>query len=141
MPLSRGLYVVKRYSPEKGVYHSAIADSGNLLGLLRPRQRFDHPYAVVIVELVSSGPQYQVLLDGLGDEWGEVNPITDQADAIARFRWVQEHASQLPYDPFLNNCEHFATFIATGRPKSPQVQAAVGWAGVFAFAALALSED
>jgi hypothetical protein len=140
--LSRGLHVVKRYSREKGVDHLAIADSGNVLRLLRPRDRFNHPYAVALVELVSTGVEYRVFPDGLDEnEWSVLDAVADEAAAIARFRWVQRNVQRLRYDPVLNNCEHFAWYIATGEKKSPQLRNAAGWAGVAVLAAIAFGGD
>lgn len=132
-PLRRGLYVVKCYSPEKGVWHRAIADSGNVLGLLGARERFDHPYAVVIIDLTSAGLRAAMLPDGLTEVWAIVEPVANEVEAIARFTWARNNQHSLRYDVLLKNCEHFASYIATGKPESPQVQEAVGWAGVAAF--------
>jgi hypothetical protein len=46
-------------------------------------------------------------------------------------RLAKEHLSDKSYSLTLNNCEHFATYCATGKKKSKQVRkAAAGFLGV-----------
>jgi|GEM_PF-1769643 len=122
--LNRGLYRVKRSAAgAKSVEHSAIADVGNRLGLLRTRDVF-HPYAVLIVHQTPPELAYEYFRDGLPDEWTVVGKITDEAGARAR---LPQAAANPRYDPVLNNCEHFASTLATGVRQSPQLR---GWAAV-----------
>ncbi|SRR6266702_14517 len=118
--LRSGIYEVKRLSASKRVEHRAIADVGNRLGLLRCRDVF-HPYAVLLVHQTPPALAHEYHPDGLPDGWTVVRQIADEAGARARFPLA---AANPRYDPVLNNCEHFASTIATGERQSPQLR---GW--------------
>ncbi len=115
--LRSGIYEVKRRAgSSKVVEHRAIADVGNRLGLLRCRDVF-HPYAVLLVHQTPPALAYEYFPDG----WTVVRPITDEAAARARF---PRAAANSRYDPISNNCEHFASTVATGERQSPQLRGA-----------------
>jgi len=119
--LGSGIYVVKRAAAlSKSVEHSAIADVGNRLGLL-PRRDVFHPHAVVLVHQTPPTLAFESLPDGLGDEWTVVGQITDEAGARERFARA---AANRAYALFNNNCEQFASEVATGKRQSPQLFAA-----------------
>ena len=52
-------------------------------------------------------------------------------------RLATEHLSNKGYSLVFNNCEHFATFCATGKKKSRQVEKVVGSIAGIAFAVTA----
>src|SRR5437016_12781671 len=109
------LYHAKRWSPGKSVMHHAIIDTDNRLGLLRSRDAFAR--RAVVAELSTSGPITTAVEDVSG--WTVVQEVTDVAGARERLPVAQSYR---PYDPFLNNCEHFASEVATGARTSPQLQ-------------------
>ncbi len=98
--------------------HHALIDTDNRLGLLRSRDLFGP--RVVVADLNASGPS-MALVDDVS-EWTAVQEVTDVEGARARLPVAQARG---PYDPFGNNCEHFANEVATGKRESPQLQAAV----------------
>jgi hypothetical protein len=124
--LHSGIYEVRRRAASTGVEHRAIADVGNRLGLLQWRDVF-HPHAVLLVHQTPPALASEYHPDGLPDEWTVVRRVTDEASARARF---PRAAANPRYDPVLNNCEHFASEIATGERQSPQLR---GWGALMGF--------
>jgi hypothetical protein len=125
--ISSGLYLVRQYSPTKGVDHYAILDVGN-------RLEYDNAPWPVILQLTPMGVQ-AAWLHGTG-AWLVLYEVDDEMSAVARIR----QAMSTPcYDLFGNNCEHFARYVATGKRESSQVQTAVVVAGVIGLIALAAS--
>lgn len=119
--LNRGLYRVKRASTaSKSVQHAAVADVGNRLGLLPPREAVFNQRAVVIVHQTPPVLQYEVHPEGLSDEWTVEAPIPDETGARDR---LEAAKANLKYNALGNNCEHFASFIADGKRASPQLWA------------------
>src|SRR5213593_4981688 len=117
--LHSGIYeVTRRAGSSKSVEHRAVADVGNRLGLLRCRDAF-HPHAVLLVHQTPPALAYEYFSDGLPDEWTVVRRVTDEDGARARF---PQAAANPRYDPVLNNCEHFASTVATGERQSPQLR-------------------
>ena len=57
----------------------------------------------------------------------------DEALSVAK-----DHLSKKGYSLAFNNCEHFATYCATGKKKSLQVQRVLGSIGGFVFAGTAV---
>ena len=113
--LNRGLYRVRRASTaSKSVQHSAIADVGNRLGLL-PRHQTFNPRAVVIVHQTPPILQYELHPEGLGDEWTVEASISDESAARER---LEKAKANPKYDAVVNNCEHFASFMADGKRTS-----------------------
>ena len=115
------LYHAQRRSLGKSVMHHAIIDTDNRLGLLRTRDVFER--RAVVAEMSPSGPAVTVVEDV--SAWTVVQEVTDVAGARARLPVAQTRGG---YDPALNNCEHFATEVATGDRHSPQVRAIVALA-------------
>ena len=119
MPRLRpGVYEVRRRNAVKGVEHSAIVDVGNRLGLLPLRDVF-RPHSAVLVHQTPPELAVEYLPEGLDDEWKVVRQVNDVAGARARLR---QEAVRRRYDLLMNNCEHFASAIATGQRESPQIR-------------------
>ncbi len=116
--LGAGIYEVTRRNTTKGMEHSAIVDVGNRLGLL-PRRDVFRPHSAVLVHQTPPELAFEYLPDGLDDEWKVVRQVTDVAGARARLR---QEAARRRYDLLMNNCEHFASAIATGQRQSPQLR-------------------
>ena len=124
------LYHAQRRSPGKSVMHHAIIDTDNRLGLLRSGDVFGR--RAVVAEMSTSGPITTVVEDL--SAWTIVEEVTDLAGARERLPVAQIRG---PYDPALNNCEHFASEVATGVRRSLQVQlvAAIACFALVCFAA------
>ena len=74
--------MIKRRTQAKVGEHFAVADFGNILGLLTVQDLFRFPYAVVVIEhSPPDGLRYEVRYRGLGDEWTVVGQIADEAAA------------------------------------------------------------
>ena len=78
-----------------------------------------HPYAVLLVHQTPPALAYEYFPEGLPDEWTVVRQVADEAGARARF---PRAAANPWYDPVLNNCEHFASTVATGERQSGQLR-------------------
>src|SRR5260370_23767891 len=79
--------MIKRRTQAKVGEHFAVADFGNILGLLTVQDLFRFPYAVVVIEhSPSDGLRYEVRYRGLGDEWTVVGQIADEAAARGRLQ-------------------------------------------------------
>ncbi len=110
----------RHWSVEKGVWHYAIIDHADRLGLIgwaRP----------VIVELVPTGLRARPF--DPSETW-ERTAIADTLGALRRLRQLLAMKDRQVYDWFLNNCEHIARYIAFGEFRSEQVQAVVALAGL-----------
>jgi len=122
-----GLYILRRRAWLKD--HVSILVVGNLLGLPRPGGLFSHPTGLpplgVLIDFTPDGIRREVLYE-LGDRIVE-RQINDLA-AMARLMSVLERNPR--YDPVFNNCEHFVSYVETGRPKSPQVRGLTTLAGL-----------
>jgi len=59
-------------------------------------------------------------------KWEVLGQIADEKLAIHR---IKEAANNPTYDLFVNNCQHFATYVATGVPQSTQMQVGLAIAG------------
>ena len=115
--LDCGLYVVERYSPEKGVKHVAVLDVGNRSGLADWG-----PHNARLLELSVSGLRFDPYDANQG--WAFVRRVANESEAVGRIHCVLGEDPQ-PYDAVLNNCEHLVSFVESGERKSPQVR---GWA-------------
>jgi hypothetical protein len=93
--------------------HSAILDIGNVTGR--------SPYGgVCVIHMSNQGLETAPLENYLDDHprTDAIMQIKDTAKADNRIdKFVKEYGSE--YDPFFNNCEHFAYYVATGEKKSP----------------------
>jgi len=110
--LQPGLYKVRQRSGPKLVVHVGIMDVGNRLR--RPEGNY---WETVVIHQCPPG----IRIDSL-DAFGPyeiVRPISDEAGAIRRIRLALRNPR---YDPFWNNCEHFVSFVETGRRESGQLQ-------------------
>lgn len=117
-----GLYLLKQKSEDKGVDHYGILDIGNRMGLPNIRYLIDQP-----VVIHQTHPK--ITLDWLQETgtWNMLGKITDEIDAKKRI----EHALENPsYNLFINNCEHFARYVATGVKESKQIQALAFFSGL-----------
>lgn len=133
------LSVLARRNSLKG--HVGILVSGNLLGLVRPQELFARPRGRapigLLVDFTPDGVRRQLLYDT--NDWVVDRDIEqDVPGAIDRLLWwVQTNP---PYDPGLQNCQHFVSYVESGTPKSPLVTglvltglAAVIWWGLGGF--------
>ena len=128
--LGPGLYVVQRFSPEKGVRHTAVLDVGN-----RSRVIDWGPFPARLLELSVGGLKFDPYDASHG--WEVIRRIPDEHGAIARIHYTLQQVSRT-YDLLFNNCEHLVSFVESGVRRSPQVRAALITAGV-ALAAVALA--
>ncbi|MBX3133431.1 MAG: hypothetical protein KF689_08630 [Gemmatimonadaceae bacterium] len=128
---SLGLFVVRQFRRDKGVFHFGILDVGNMLGLQLP------PGAEpMIIHQPPSGLQAQPLSQT--GPWESVGRIHDLVSA--RRRLVE--ALRTPrYNLFGNNCEHFVAHVATGVRRSPQLAKASGVAAAVVGLAWLLAGD
>ena len=120
--LGPGLYVVERYSPEKGVKHVAVLDVGNQSGISGWG-----PWSIRLLE--SSGAGLRFDLYNPDEGWPLARRIVDEAAAVQRIRQVLTGPPRA-YDVVLNNCEHLVSYIESGTPTSIQVRNAVIVAGL-----------
>ena len=124
---TRGLFLARRYSSEKGVHHFGILDVGNHLGYEAAREP-------VMIHMVS--PHVRAEWFSTTGHWDMFEPITDVPGAVARL----QQALGLPcYDLVFNNCEHFARYVATGVRESRQVKEVLTLAGVVGIVAFAMT--
>lgn len=113
-----GLYVVRRWSAKKGLFHYAVLDIGN---------RRNQPFVgwnPVIFHMASPELRSQWLADLTGS-WQVLERISDEGGALRR---IAIAAANPKYDLFGNNCEHFATFVSHGKRESRQLQVVAGLA-------------
>jgi len=131
--------MIKRPTQAKVGEHFAVADFGNIPGLLTVQDLFRFPYAVVVIEhSPPDGLRYEVRYRGLGDEWTVVGQIADEAAARGRL----QHAVSDPEWRLLdNNCEHVTWLVATGQKKSLQVEGAAVVVGIVALLLLFGGDD
>lgn len=110
-----GLYLVKRKGTEKGVDHYGILDIGN-----RTRNPHVQGGLPFVVHLMPAGFQADWLRPT--DTWIVVEKVLDENNAAER---LNEAWSRPEYNLLVNNCEHFARYVATGISESKQVQTTV----------------
>jgi hypothetical protein len=125
--LADGLYLLRQWSPEKGVWHFGILDVGNRIKNKAIR-RGSEP-----IVIHQTPPTLKMEWLHETGAWEVLGRISDEK--IARVR-IKEAANTPMYDLFANNCQHFATFIATGVRQSTQVQAGLAIAGGIALLAM-----
>jgi hypothetical protein len=129
IPISRlapGLYLIMQTCANKGFHHYAILDVGNRLGYQDGPTR-----GPVIVHQTPPHPRRE-LANGTG-VWKIVMKIADERHAWER---LNEACTNPQYDALINNCEHFAKYVATGTRESRQVQV-VGFVAAFVVLVLA----
>ena len=125
--LAEGLYLIRQHSSAKGVHHFGILDVGNHLAY---HTVYDH----VVVHLTH--PVVRADWLSATGHWEVLAKIVDVAGALGRLR----HAVNRPcYDLVFNNCEHFATYVATGVRESRQVKEVLTLAGVVGIVAFAMT--
>lgn len=123
-----GLYRAHRPSPEKGVTHHAVIDYDNVLDLRVPGRP-------VVFEIVER-EHLRVRLLEPHEVWTQ-RRIADQAGARERVELLWNSREQHQYDVLFKNCEHVATYIETGKPRSEQVRGALVVATAVGLLALA----
>src|SRR5687767_8285826 len=101
--LPAGLYVVRQYRQDKGVYHIAILDVGNRLQLLVPSGE------PIVIHLPPNGLRADPV--SATGAWDLVRVIVDEVGARAR---ISAALARPKYELFSNNCEHFVHLIETG---------------------------
>jgi len=126
---TRGLYLARRYSREKGVHHFGILDVGNHLGYETAREP-------VIIHMVS--PHVRAEWLSTTGRWDMFDPITDVPGAVGR---LQQALGFPCYDLVFNNCEHFARYVATGARESVQVRNIGIALGIAALCLLAVRDN
>lgn len=107
-----GVYLLKRWSAEKGVDHYAVGLAGSAargLGCWTP----------VVVQLVPG--RIDVAPWSNADGWEVLARAQDEIAGLRRL----ERAQWTHYALADSNCEHFAREVVTGVRESRQVQAAV----------------
>lgn len=107
-----GVYLLKRWSAEKGVDHYAV-------GLAGSAARWMRCWTPVVVQLVPG--RIDVAPWSKADSWEALALAQDEIAALRRL----ERARGMHYAPVDSNCEHFAREVVTGVRESRQVQAAV----------------
>ncbi|MGH7613063.1 MAG: hypothetical protein ACREMW_03335 [Gemmatimonadales bacterium] len=112
--LGPGLYVVERYSPEKGVKHIAFLDVANQSGV----SGWGH-WNARLLELSAAGLRFDPYNPSEG--WSLVRRVADESAAIRRIHQVLTGPTR-PYDAVFNNCEHLVSYIETGIRTSPQIR-------------------
>lgn len=129
MLVFNGMEHARQWSTEKGVWHHAIIDYADRLGLLG----YARP---VIIELVPDGMRARPF--DPAESW-QRTAIEDVDGASHRLRKLFEMEERRRYDWFSNNCEHIARYISSGEFKSEQVQGVVA-IGLVGLLLLALRE-
>jgi hypothetical protein len=126
--LSDGFYLLRQWSSAKGVWHFGILDVGNRIKNTHVK-RGSQP--IVIHQTPPT-----LRLEWLSDTgtWELLGRIEDQKFAKLR---IEEAAKNPTYDLFANNCQHFATYVATGVRQSPQLQIAMALLGLTTLAMFA----
>jgi hypothetical protein len=113
--LCNGLYRIKRKSRVKGVLvnHYGILDIGNCLYLP----------AIGNSSVVIHQTPLPIRTDWLAHtgEWDLMGRIIDERHAMEKINKTLENDM---YDLFVNNCQHFARYVATGARESTQIHAA-----------------
>lgn len=125
--LSNGLYLVRQWSPTKGVWHYGILDVGNR----GKNRRIRHGSQPTVIHQTPPTIQRQWLHET--GSWYVLGQIRDERMALFR---IAEAANNPEYDLFANNCQHFATYVATGVKQSFQVQIGVAVASLAILAML-----
>jgi hypothetical protein len=76
----------------------------------------------------------EVFLQGLEPKYGE--PVAESKHAGLLWRAYASLRRTLPYDLLNRNCEHYATWLLSGKAESAQINGAVflGLLGALAFA-------
>lgn len=121
-----GLYLIRQYSRQKGVYHFGILDVGN---------QFGYPMVSEPIVFHQVHPRIRADLLSATGEWESLGRVCDTGAAMERLR----QAIATPcYDFVFNNCEHFARYVATGNRESVQVRDAATAIGAAALLFLAV---
>jgi hypothetical protein len=116
-----GMDYARLWCTEKGVWHDAIIDHEDTLGLLdgsRP----------VVIELLPGGRTIRPF--DPRESWTR-EPVVDCRKARRRLWLVLRSSKRQHYNMLFNNCEHFARFVAFGEFRSPQVRGALTIAVLF----------
>jgi hypothetical protein len=107
-----GVFLLKRWSREKGVDHYAVGLAGNAAW----RAGFTQP---TTVQLLPTGIWVEAWTER--DRWEVLIQASDEQAAIGRLIARLEAT----YALLSSNCEHFAREVVTGVRESRQVQGAV----------------
>ena len=110
---SDGLYVMKQFRADKGVFHFAIMDVGNRLRLTGVQPGTEP----VMVHQPPEGLRADFLGQTIGT-WSSLGKVADEAKARER---LLEAMKTPEYNLFGNNCEHFVNFVASGMRRSTQL--------------------
>jgi len=102
--------------------HVGVLITGNLLGLVRPQELFARPRGRapigLLVDVTPDGVQRQLIYD-LTDWVVQRHIERDVPGAIDRLLWWVRANPR--YDAASRNCQHFVSFVETGKPTSPAV--------------------
>jgi len=110
--IRNGVFLLKRWSPEKGVDHYSVGLAGSAACRAGFRQ-------ATVMQLGPTGTRSAVWTEG--DRWEVLAQAGNERAALGRL------AAQLEgrYALMSSNCEHFAREVVTGVRESRQVQGAV----------------
>ena len=131
MPYQRlcdGLYLLRQWSTAKGVWHFGILDVGNRI----KNTHVTHGSQPIVIHQTPPTLRLERLSET--GKWELLGRIADQKLALLR---IEEAAKKPTYDLFANNCQHFATYVATGVRQSHQVQIAMAFLGIATLAMFA----
>ena len=106
-----GVFLLKRWVPDKGVEHYAVGVSGTVawrIGSMRP----------TVIQLLPNGLSHEAWNESQG--WEILRRSSDEGRALTRLASVRSAR----YAVFGSNCEHFARYVVTGIRESRQVQGA-----------------
>jgi hypothetical protein len=126
--LRDGLYLLRKWSTAKGVWHFGILDVGNQIKNTHVK-RGSQP-----IVIHQTPPTLRLEWLSETGNWELLGRIADQPFALLR---IEEAAKNRTYNLFANNCQHFATYVATGVRQSPQVQIAMALLGLATLAVFA----
>lgn len=107
-----GVFLLKRWSPEKGLDHYAVGLSASAAWRAGFRQ-------ATAIQLVPTGLRSAVWTEG--DRWEVLAQAVNEQAALGRLAALLEGR----YALMSSNCEHFARDVVTGVRESRQVQGAV----------------
>jgi hypothetical protein len=128
-----GLYIVKRpASLPPGTMHYGFAAVGRYARFFDPLSN-----GPVVIHKTNQPGRHCDSFNSY--EWERVEKIPDVY--LARVLYRARISWNDPYDLFLDNCEHWARYIATGKKESTQVQTFVKVVGFGTLAYLCLRGD
>lgn len=134
--LEPGLYVIemdgfelpRKQGLPQHLRHSGVLDVGNTLGLpdlLGISETLEDSTRPVLVHLTN--PQITIEAFETGIDFVVKERIDDLKGSLRR---ILECLQSPDYNPIVNNCEHFANYVARGERESPQLFAYTATASI-----------